>query len=145
MKKMKLHSLSVCASIVFLGLSFSACNDGGEGAKLFKAFNEDKNDYLEDGEFYEAVAEMGYFEAWNRDGDEYLSEEEWREGTSEYLGGYKVNQVEEFGEWDLNGDNQVTEDEFRESLFEVADKDGNMQVSEKEFVDLYKEGSSSKK
>lgn len=143
--KIKLHSLSFCVLMGLLGLAFSSCNDGGEGAKLFKAFNQDKNNYLEDTEFYEAVANMDYFETWNQNGDEFLSEEEWRAGTSEYLGGYKINQVEEFGEWDLNGDNQVSEDEFRESLFEVADKDRNMQVSEKEFVDLYKEGSSSKK
>ncbi|MDX5422198.1 MAG: sodium:calcium exchanger [Hymenobacteraceae bacterium] len=116
----------------------------GEGAKLFKSFNLDKNDYLEDGEFYRAVAEIGYFEAWDQDGDESLSQDEWRASISEYLGGYNFDQVEEFGEWDLNGDNQVSEAEFRESLFEAVDKDRNRQISESEFVNLYREGSGSK-
>ncbi|ARS38060.1 MULTISPECIES: sodium:calcium exchanger [Pontibacter] len=117
----------------------------GEGANLFKVYNEDKNDYLEDGEFYKAVAKIGYFETWNQDGDASLSEEEWRAGISENLGGYKVNQIEELGEWDLNGDSQISEEEFREGLFEAVDKDGNRQISESEFVSLYREGIRSQK
>lgn len=117
----------------------------GEGAKLFKAFNQDKNDYLEDGEFYRVVAEIGYFETWDQDGDESLSEDEWRAGISEYLGGYSFDQVEEFGEWDLNGDSRISEGEFRESLFEAVDEDRNSQISESEFVNLYREGSGSKR
>ena len=137
---MKKPNLFFSAFVALLIFGMSACSQGGEGKKLYKAFNKDKNDFLDDQEFYNAIAEMGYFEAWNEDNDQSLSEEEWSAGVNEYLGGYKVSTVEKFGEWDLNGDSQISAEEFREGLFEVADKDGNSQISESEFTNLYKEG-----
>ncbi|WP_026135543.1 EF-hand domain-containing protein [Nafulsella turpanensis] len=138
--KMKKCNLFFNAFLALLIFGMSSCSNGGEGQKLFKAFNQDENDYLSDLEFYNAIAEMGYFEAWNEDNDQSLSEDEWSAGVNEYLGGYTVSTVEKFGEWDLNGDNQISVEEFREGLFEVVDTDNNSQISESEFVKLYKEG-----
>ncbi|WP_017730749.1 hypothetical protein [Nafulsella turpanensis] len=135
--------LLVYVAVVLFGVLQVFGGTSGEGTKLFKAFNRDGNDYLEDVELYRAVNEIGYFEAWNQDEDLYLNEDEWRAGVSEFLGGYQFEQVEEFGEWDLDGDGQVSEPEFREGLFEAVDKNGNNQISESEFVALYREGSGS--
>lgn len=137
---MKKRNLLYSTTLALLIFGVSSCGQSGEGAKLFKAFNKDKNDYLGDEEFYNAIAEMGYFEAWNEDNDQSLSEDEWSAGVNEYLGGYTVSTVEKFGEWDLNGDSQISVEELREGLFEVADKDSNSQISESEFTTLYKEG-----
>ena len=137
---MKKYNLFFSAFLALLVFGISSCSQGGEGKKLFKAFNQDENDFLSDPEFYNAIAEMGYFEAWNEDNDQFLSEDEWSAGVNEYLGGYTVSTVEKFGEWDLNGDNQISAEEFREGLFEVVDTDDNSQISESEFVKLYKEG-----
>jgi Ca2+-binding EF-hand superfamily protein len=137
MKKPNLFFSTFLALFIF---GVSACSQGGEGAKLFKGFNKDKNDYLSDLEFYNAIAEMNYFERWNPDNDEALSEDEWSAGVNEYLGSYKVSTVEKFGEWDLSGDSQISVEEFREGLLEVVDKDGNNQISESEFTNWYKEG-----
>ena len=138
--KMKKCNLFFNAFIALFIFGMSACSQGGEGEKLFKAFNKDKNDYLDDQEFYNAVAQMEYFEAWNTDNDQTLSEDEWNAGVNDYLGGYKIFIVGKFGEWDLNGDSQISEEEFREELFEVADKDRNGQINESEFSTFYKEG-----
>ncbi|GAB3833199.1 sodium:calcium exchanger [Pontibacter rugosus] len=135
----------VYVGVMLFGVLQVIGGPSGEGANFFKVFNEDKNNYLEDGEFYRAVGDIGYFKAWDQEGDASLSEDEWRAGISEYLGGYKIDQIEEFGEWDLNGDSQISEDEFREGLFEAADQDRNNQISESEFVNLYREGSGSQK
>ncbi|PRY03657.1 hypothetical protein CLV24_1395 [Pontibacter ummariensis] len=130
------------AFIIFLALGLPACGNEGEGAKLFKTYNQDENDYLEEREFYVALEEMNYFTAWNKDDDAYLSEDEWSAAVDEYLGGYQIATVEQFGEWDLDGDNMISQDEFRDNLFEVVDKDDNVQISESEFVELYNEGRS---
>lgn len=137
---MKKYNIFFSAFLALLVFGTSSCSQGGEGKKLFKAFNQDENDFLNDTEFYNAIAEMGYFEAWNEDNDQPLSEDEWSAGVNEYLGGYTVSTVEKFGEWDLNGDNLISVEEFREGFFEVVDTDDNSQISESEFVKLYKEG-----
>jgi Ca2+-binding EF-hand superfamily protein len=137
MKKCKLFYSTILALLI---LGISSCSQDGEGAKLFKAFNKDENNYLDDGEFYYAIAEMDYFEKWDQDNDQSLSEDEWNAGVNDYLGGYKIFIVGKFGEWDLNGDSQISEEEFQEGLFEVADKDRNGQISESEFTTFYKEG-----
>ncbi|GAB3833194.1 hypothetical protein [Pontibacter rugosus] len=138
--KKELYGLPYWVLISLFGLSMSACNQGGEGKELYKAYNKDKNDFLDDKEFYNAVAEEKYFDRWNQNGDRSLSEDEWSAGVNDYLGGYKVSTVEKFGEWDLNGDSQVSEEEFREGLFEVVDKDQNRQISQSEFTSWTKEG-----
>ena len=125
---MKKHNSLFNVFLALLIFGISSCSQGGEGKKLFKAFNQDENDYLGDQEFYNTIAEMGYFEAWNEDNDQSLSEDEWSAGVNEYLGGYKVSTVEKLGEWDLNGDSQISAEEFREGLFEVADTDGNYMI-----------------
>lgn len=137
---MKKRNLIFNAFLALLIFGISSRSQGGEGEKLFKAFNQDENDYLSDQEFHNALAEMGYFEAWNEDNDQSLSEDEWSAGVNEYLGGYQVSTVEKFGEWDLNGDNKISVEEFREGLFEVVDTDDNSQISESEFTKFYKEG-----
>jgi cation:H+ antiporter len=137
--------LLVYVAVVLFGVLQVMGGTSGAGANHFKTFNRDGNDYLEDDEFYRAVDKIGYFENWNQDSNQYLDEDEWRAGISEYLGGYQVRQVEEFGEWDLNGDSRVSEEEFKEGLFEVADKDRNRQISESEFINLYLKGSGSQR
>ncbi|WP_089320220.1 EF-hand domain-containing protein [Pontibacter ummariensis] len=130
----------VYVGVMLLGVLQVLGGSSGEGAKLFKAFNQDQNDYLEEREFYRAIARMDFFGAWNHNHDQSLSEDEWRAGISEYLGGYKLDQVEEFRAWDLNGNGQIAEEEFRQGLLSAIDIDSNGQISESEFVNLYKEG-----
>jgi len=137
--------LLVYVGVILFGVLQVIGGTSGAGADHYKTFNRDGNDYLEDDEFYRAVDKIGYFENWNQDNNKYLNEDEWRAGISEYLGGYQVRQVEEFGEWDLNGDSRVSEEEFMEGLFEVADKDRNRQISESEFINLYLKGSGSQR
>lgn len=140
MKPEKIHPLMSFLFVLLIS-SLSACSQDGEGQKLFKTYNQDKDGFIDDQEFYQAVADMSYFEMWNTDGDQVLSEDEWSAGLHEFLGGYKVSAVERFGEWDLNGDSQISVEEFREGLFEVVDKDQNREISESEFTSWHnKEG-----
>ena len=137
--------LIIYVGVILFGVLQIFSGRSGAGANHFKTFNQDGNEYLEDQEFFMAVDKIGYFKNWDQDNDQYINENEWKAGISEYLGGYKVRQVEEFGEWDLNGDSKISAEEFREGLFELTDKDQNRQISEKEFVDLYLEGSGSQR
>ncbi|UZH54150.1 hypothetical protein JRG66_09075 [Salinimicrobium tongyeongense] len=140
MMNRKLFSKSILTILIF-GL---ACGQDGEGAKLYKAFNKDQNNNLNDEEFLNAIAEMDYFGKWDQNRNGTLSEEEWYNGVNDFLGGYQISAVEEFGEWDLDGNNKVSMEEFNEGLFEVADKDINSQITKKEFIRLYKEGGGKK-
>lgn len=137
MMKRKLFFKSILTILIF---GLFSCGQDGEGAKLYKAFNKDQNNYLNDEEFFNAIAELDYFKKWNRDDNRSLSEEEWYKGINDFLGGYQISAVEEFGEWDLNGNKEISMEEFSEGLFEVADTDLNSQISKKEFTALYKEG-----
>lgn len=141
MMKRKLFFQCILTILIFGLLS---CGQDGEGAKLYKAFNKNQNNYLNDEEFFSAIAELDYFRKWDQNGNGTLSEEEWYKGVNDFLGGYQISAVEEFGEWDLDGNNEVSIEEFNEGLFEVADKDFNSQITEKEFIRLYKEGGGKK-
>lgn len=92
------NKLLYSSFITLLIFEIYACKQSGGGEEdkstEYKAYNKDDNDYLNDEEFDQAVADSAYFEKWQRDSDQFLSEEEWNRGVNEHLGGYKVSTSE---------------------------------------------------
>lgn len=132
---MRMRKTSTATLVFFLvaGLTFSACDVGGDDEYEFSDWDQDGDELLDENEFYRAYAGVKFHERWDTDQDMFIDEEEWEQGVANYWAPYDIGEYGAFAAWDPDIHGRIPEQQFRERIVEFYDRNDDGYLDQVEY------------